>query len=394
MALLSLSEMRLALRAADHALKEASLAASIFKEIGDAAKEPEARAQVCICNAHLGKVALSKSQFPSLGDTQGALRAAKAAYQAYSQLAPSPAQADGLAAASKALSAALLATGVPTSSLPQPRDTEKLMETKDWLGLVDDLGGVASPFHESALNIRSNKEAQNVSKSKAHGNATVSKGFDRTNFKWTDPTKDFSYAMIWEPCKNMPPAAKRGPATCLAQGARTAALPLYHSIKCPDPSVVKSDEPICVHINAYDCSTNYGASLMAALHTISAMAVANLRRVTFVQLGEAPPAEGCKDAPNQQAARQIAMSPCTLALIRTARIEVPQMSLGFVAGDAASWMNCRAEMVSAIFDTHNNDGEIELMWSRKQPMQPHLIKQPLPDPITRKQFAPHEAAGA
>merc|ERR1711879_161985 len=103
--------------------------------------------------------------------------------------------------------------------------------------------------------------------------------------------------------------------------------------------------------------------------------------------GEAPYEGG--NAPNSWAARQVAMSPCTLAMLRSARIEAPQLAIGFVAGDAASWMTERDALVSAIFETIDGD-ETELMWSRGQPMMPTLIQKAMPEPVARKMKAPHE----
>jgi len=125
---------------------------------------------------------------------------------------------------------------------------------------------------------------------------------------------------------------------------------------------------------------------MAALHTVSSMVTAKLKRLTFVQVGEAP-LEGNDAAKN--AARQVALTPCMLALIRSARIEAPQLAIGFVSGDAASWMTERDALVSAIFDSIDEE-ETELMWSRRQAMMPTLIQKQLPEPLTRKAKAPHD----
>lgn len=337
-------------------------------------KSGEAQAQLCICNAHLGKVALdaAKKKFPAMADSMGAVQAAKAAYRAFSELS----DPEGIERASRSLSSALLATGVPASTMPSP---EALVQSKDLATVVSDCGGNMSPFQAPQLQVR------NVP---AAGKKQQSQQFDRTNFRWRDPTAEYCYTLIWEPYKeaNFATRKKNYNATAVSQGARSAALPLYHSLKPKDPAMT-SDGPLCVHILAYDASQDYGSSLMGSLHTISSMVTANLKKLTFVQLGEAP-YEGAK-APNQWAARHVAMSPCTLALIRSARIEVPQLAIGFVAGDAASWMTERDTIVNAIFDAPDAQ-ETELMWSRGKPMMPTLLPKPLPEPVQRKMKAPHE----
>jgi len=140
-ALLQLSEARLALKEVDHALKEANLAVSIFQEIRD--RVSEAAAQLCVCNSHLGRIALDaqKSRFPATTNTMGALRASKAAYKIYDELADTT----GKERSSRALSNALVVSGVPANTVPRP---EALVQTQDLAGAVRDCGGHYSPFHE------------------------------------------------------------------------------------------------------------------------------------------------------------------------------------------------------------------------------------------------------
>jgi len=373
-ALLQLSEARLALKEVDHALKEANLAVSIFQEIRD--RVSEAAAQLCVCNSHLGRIALDaqKSRFPATTNTMGALRASKAAYKIYDELADTT----GKERSSRALSNALVVSGVPANTVPRP---EALVQTQDLAGAVRDCGGHYSPFHEGPqLKVRHKPVESAGPEKKAI--------FERTSFKWNDPTKEFCYSLIWEPYKkgNVASKTRKYNASAVSMGARSAALPLYHSLKPQDPAQNASSGPLCVHINAYDASTNYGSSLMAALHTVSSMVTAKLKRLTFVQVGEAP-LEGNDAAKN--AARQVALTPCMLALIRSARIEAPQLAIGFVSGDAASWMTERDALVSAIFDSIDEE-ETELMWSRRQAMMPTLIQKQLPEPLTRKAKAPHD----
>jgi len=380
-ALLRLSEAHLLGRAAEPSLEAGTEALAIFQELGLVGDE--AAAQLCVSNAHLGQIALQamRNKFPARVDTVGALRAAKAALKLFGELD----DVAGKERATRTVSSALLATGVPANMVPNP---EQLVQTIDVAGLVGELGGHGSPFQEPALEVRN---VASGTASRANAALTARDVFEPKRFKWRDPLKENCYALIWEPYEDKGQAKpnQNQRVLALSQGARSTVLPLYHSLKPHDPTIgpASGDQALCVHINTYDCSTNYGASLMASLQTISAMVVAKLRRLTFVQVGEAPLES--MDSPNALAARQISMSPCTLALLRSARIEAPQLSIGFVAGDLASWMSCREELVSAVFDSIDSE-ETELMWSRTQPMMPTLIEKPLPEPTMQKKKAPHD----
>lgn len=186
-ALLQLSDARLTLqRDTEKALRGATAALTIFKEIGN--KSWEAQAQLCVCNAHLGRIALdaAKTKFPAMSDTMGAVSAAKAAYKTFSDLC----EPEGKERASRALSNALLATGVPASTMPSP---EALIKSKDLAQAITDCGGSTTPFQAPQLKVRNQAAAPKKPQSTQ---------FERTGFRWRDPTAEYCYTMIWEEYKD------------------------------------------------------------------------------------------------------------------------------------------------------------------------------------------------
>eukprot|EP00929_Paragymnodinium_shiwhaense_P110985 TRINITY_DN7838_c0_g1_i1.p1 TRINITY_DN7838_c0_g1~~TRINITY_DN7838_c0_g1_i1.p1 ORF type:complete len:424 (+),score=80.13 TRINITY_DN7838_c0_g1_i1:114-1385(+) len=386
-ALRRLSEIHLERRSADVALQHAKDALAALEKLpagGEQRESLSASAQVAVAEAQLGRIALlaEQAKLPCRADTLGALRAAKAAYRAYSAAG----DAEGKERAGRAMSAALLASGVPASMSPSP---EAACRQADLPGLLADLGAASSPFQAPELTVRG------VDKLKKPGASPgASRVFDRSSFGWTDPSADYTYQLIWEKYNRAKNKAKKLDVLAVAHGSRSSALPLYHSLRPHDPAESReaAGKPLCVHINTYNSSTNYGSCLMASMHTISSMVTGNLRKLTFVQLGECAPEGSIPGETYSTAARQVALSPAILAMIRSARIEVPQLAIGFVAGDAASWMTDREQMISAIFEQHENieEGETELMWRRGEPYMPTLKKAPLPKSIAPKFRAPHD----
>merc|ERR1711972_360528 len=114
--------------------------------------------------------------------------------------------------------------------------------------------------------------------------------------------------------------------------------------------------------------------MMSCMNTIAAMVVARLSKLTLVQMGEH--FSDWQDIRN----RPVHMYPVTLSILRSARLEAPNISIGFVCADAPSWLQDPVPIIENLFDTIE-ENESEVIYRQGEPFAPLMVARPLDEPV-------------
>mmetsp|Transcript_67152 Transcript_67152/g.216634 ORF Transcript_67152/g.216634 Transcript_67152/m.216634 type:complete len:571 (+) Transcript_67152:77-1789(+) len=340
------------------AVSAAAERASIFREMGKSLEE--AGALVLLAQAHVTRIGLKLAtcSIASAEDTMGALKAAKDGYALYAELG----ERDGMGSAMDLMYRVMMYNGVPGSVIDTISDPEELFQD------------VMSGKYSTPSNAFPPRP---VSKQlKVEEIIPTSKQLDRGKFSWNSPAGGYSYTLIWQAVKdrNMVNKKPRGSYDILALniGAKTTAVSTAFTAMSNDAA--DRNTPMVVYMSSHNCSQSYGANIMSQTSTMASMIVARLSRLTVVQFNE-----GHYDWTNTSA-RLVNFYPVTLALLRSCRIEAPTVGIGFVAGDAATWMADPAPLIENLFDTLESD-ECEIMYKRGEAFAPLIVHRPMEDGV-------------
>lgn len=332
--------------------------AKLYKETGE--QRLQAAALLALAELHVARMGrkLASCRIASADDTIAALQAAKDAYALFAL----GHNHDGQASSMRTIAHALLYNGVSPDVVERATDPEDIFQD------------VMSGKYTSAQNALPSRPMSKTLKLEEV--VPSSKQLDRGRFAWNDPTAGYSYRLIWQPAKDREARNRkpRGSYDILAlnTSSKTMAIPAIFGARSHDAS--EKNDALVVHVISHDCCTAYASTLMSTLNTISAMITARLNKLSFVQLGESH-----YDWTDTRV-RQVNMAPVTLALLRSSRIEAPHITIGFVAGDAPSWMADPAPLIESIFDTVESE-ECELMYKRGDAFAPLMIHAPMEDTV-------------
>lgn len=319
----------------------AEKAVTLYQELGDQVEE--AGATYALANAHLSALSVKQRHclLPSKQNTLGALTAAKAAYQKFSDTDNSR----GMAAATAMMQNALAVNGV------EERDVDPRADTGDMMASIQ----------------REAERLKEAKKPEKSGGLTL----NRQKFGWRDETSNYHYVLVWQHAVENLGMRRGGYKSVMFGGAdRCHSLPMYHNLKCHFNGATTDEGPLAVHISSIHSSWQYGTNIMQDVNTVSTMMTCKLAKYVFIQMHESPP-----DADEwMHRQRVIARNAVTLGIIRSARLENPTTMCGYIAIDTPTWNNNRLEVVQAIPDVVLTE-ESELMFRRGSPLCAALVQQ-------------------
>jgi len=204
----------------------------------------------------------------------------------------------------------------------------------------------------------------------------TAKQLDRASFKWMYPNSGYVYTLIWQAVKdrNVTNKKPRGAydVMTLSSGTKSTSLAQTFTTMCNEANT--RSKSMVVYVTPHDHNTAYASSIISQQSALACIITTKINTVTFVQFGE-----GHFDWTDVRA-RQVNMYPVTLALMRSCRIEVPTMNIGFVSGDAASWMADPTPLIEDMFNTLESD-ECEITYRRGEPYGPLIVHRPMEDGV-------------
>lgn len=331
----------------------------LLKELGDRAGE--ATALIDLAKSYMSKLSkkLTSCAVASAEDTIEALRAAKDAHSIFSQLRDSPGETGAL----QIVARALLYNGVHPDIVEASRDPAEIF--------ADVMAG-------KYTNSKNALPPKPLTKPlKLEEAVPDSKQLDKGKFGWNNPTAGYCYTVVWQPTKdrNVGNSKPRGQYDILTlrSGYKHNAVPTTLQLRANEAS--ERQDALMIFMTTPDHNQAYASAMMNAQQTIGGVVAAQLRKLVFVAFGEA-----FYDWTNTSA-QPIEMHSVTLALLRSARIEAPFLTIGFVGGDCASWSQDPAPMIESIFDTLESD-ECERIFKNCEPFAPAMVHKPIDENVT------------
>eukprot|EP00420_Gonyaulax_spinifera_P032615 CAMPEP_0197873944 /NCGR_PEP_ID=MMETSP1439-20131203/3585_1 /TAXON_ID=66791 /ORGANISM="Gonyaulax spinifera, Strain CCMP409" /LENGTH=572 /DNA_ID=CAMNT_0043493021 /DNA_START=56 /DNA_END=1774 /DNA_ORIENTATION=- len=332
---------------------------TVFKYLED--RNQEASALVLLAQAHVASIGLKMAtcSIPSSEDTMGGLKSAKDAFSLHADLG----NRDGMDAALGLFSRVLMYNGVPASVIETATDPEEIFQD------------VMSGKFTTSTNAFPPKPQ--LKQLKVEEIIPSSKQLDRGKFTWIAPISGFSYTLIWQAVKDRDVKNKkpRGSYDILTMNTGTKTNSLAQAFTAMSNDAAERNQSMVIYMTSHDCAKEYASSIITQQSTLACMITARLSKITFVQLGE-----GHYDWTDIRA-RQVSMYPVTLALMRSCRIEAPTVNIGYVAGDAASWIADPAPLIENLFDTLESD-ECEMIYKRGEAFGPLIVHRPMEEGVT------------
>jgi tetratricopeptide (TPR) repeat protein len=326
----------------------ARAAASLYRSMND--KDGQAGATYTLASAHLALLAIKQRTcvVPSKADTTAAMNAAREAHELYRMTG----NAEGQTKSNEIVRTILAVNGSNDSPM-----------------LTDSSGG--DEIDAGSWKYQKEKKAA------PPGGVE----FNHSKFSWRDATASNHYTLVWELevkglFQNKNAAYK---AQMISKAARSVAMPMYHCLKNSFNAAAGNEGPMMIHMNAMNSSWEYGTAMMASINTVAAMAACKLTKLVFMQVGESPP--GAVDERNK--CRQVYMSPVTLSILRTARLEMPNMTLGYIALDAVTWHSNRSEVIASLPDVLQSE-ESEVHFTKGTPIAPCIVQRPIPPQVGKQ----------
>jgi len=332
---------------------------TLFKEAADGAQEADAL--MALANIHVARMGrkIAKCSIASQEDSIAALRAARDAHGLFGY-SGNPA---GMETAMRAVAQVLLYNNVPSDVIEAVRDPHEVVQ--DVMSGKYSLRNNALPQPAFVPN---NKKIEEIVPS--------AKQLEKGKFGWNNPLAGYSYTLIWQPAKDRTVRNRRPRGSydivTLNSGAKTTSAPVLFQARSND--ACERDDPLVVYMMSTDCKESYCSTIMSVMNTMGAMIAARLTRVTFVQFDEAH-----FDWTDTKV-KQPNLHPVILGLVRSLRLEAPNIVVGFVGGDAPSWMADPAPMIESIFDTIECD-ESEMIYKKGDAFAPLLIHRPLDEAV-------------
>lgn len=325
----------------------------LFKELGDQPKE--AAAVSLLAQAHVSQIGLKLATcaIASTADTMGGLKSAKEAYALYTSLG----DRDGMDGAMGLFGRVLMYNGVSATVIETMTDPEEIYQD------------VMSGKYTTPTNAF--PPAPQVKQPKVEEIIPTARQLDRAKFTWQQPNAGYSYTLIWQAVKdrNITNKKPRGSYDVLTlnTGTKSGSLAQAFTTMCNEAN--SRNKSMVVYMTSQDHNTKYATNIITQQSTLACLITSKVNTVSFVQFGE-----GHFDWTDIRA-RQVNMYPVTLALMRSCRIEVPTVNIGFVSGDAASWMADPTPLIEDLFNTLESD-ECEICYRRGEPYGPLIVHRP------------------
>lgn len=343
----------------DLAIKAATKAADIAKESGD--KATMASTKLTLANAYVASIgkAMGKCSLASAKDSIEALKAGKEAHSLFAETGGN----DGMMEVMRTVGLVLMYNQVAPELIESATDPEQVFQ--------DVMSGRYSSAKNALPSTPSTKQM------KLEEIVPSSLQLARGKFAWRNALEGYSYTLIWQPCRDRGTfQGGRDHSSYdiigLNTGCKSSSIPALYNTRCSEPA--NRDDSLVVHMTSTNHGLSYGASMMSTMNTIAAMMASRLTKLTLVQLGEH--FSDWADVRN----RQVHMYPVTLSILRSARLEAPNLSIGFVAGDAPSWLQDPAPLIENMFDTVE-ELETEVIYRKGDPYAPLLVHRPLDEPV-------------
>lgn len=319
---------------------------------GNAEKESEAL--LALANVFVARIGrkIARCSLASSHDTIAAIKAAKDAYAACRRIGDSA----GMESAMRVVSQALLYNNVSPDAIESVTDPDQVYQD------------VQAGAYGNAKNALPRAELQTNKNLKIDDVIPSSKQLDRGKFAWNQPLASYSYALIWQSTtertvKNRRPRDSYRISTLLS-GSKLQATPALVNFRSNDAA--DRANSLVVYMLGTDCKQSYSATMMSVMNVLAGMIAARVPRITFVQFDESH-----FDWTDTKV-RECNFHPVVLGIIRSCRIEAPHVTIGFVGGDAASWMSNPAPLIESIFDTVECD-ESEVVYKKGDAFAPLLV---------------------
>jgi hypothetical protein len=298
-----------------------------------------------VATAHIAALAIKQRTclLPCQADTKGAIEAAKEASDLFSRVG----NREGSELASQAFRTVLSVNGVEGSALyGTAADTESLMSEMGKVRFAVAKSAPAPPL------------------------------FNRTKFGWRDSTTQNHYTMVWEhKVEGVGQNPNGGYRTVMrGQCSRTPAIPLYHSIKSTF-ATAPDEGPLMIHLCTKASSYTFGTSISSIMSIISEAVTCKMTTMLFICVDESP---GGSDS-EKNTIRQLYLQPTILGILRSARLEAPNLNIGFLGMDSATWHMHRSQAIAALPDVMQSE-ESEIHFYKGSPIAPTVVNKPF-DPV-------------
>merc|ERR1719401_1665249 len=188
--------------------------------------------------------------------------------------------------------------------------------------------------------------------------------WNHSKFSWRNAMDGYHFTFVWEQQVEGVGENPRGGYRSILSGktSRTIGLPMYHSLKSQFASA-PDEGPLMIHMHSMVSGWGYGTAVASTVSTITAAITCKMHNILYLMVDEAPP--GSRD--EEKAIRQIYVSPCVLAILRSCRLEAPNVNIGFLAMDSASWHASRSEVIAALPDVMQSE-ETEIHFHKGTPL--------------------------
>merc|ERR1712194_67296 len=332
---------------------------TLCKGSGDVWQEGEA--QLTLANLYATMIGrkLAKCSLASCDDSIAAMRAACAVHDLFENLGYS----DGLSNAMRVVSGVLMYNKVEAHLVDQVGRPDEV--------LADVLAGRYSS-KKNALPTEPPKKTLKVEEV-----VPSSKQLDKGKFAWTNPMAGFAYTLIWQSAADRAPTKRKPPAKydilTVAQGGERLITPA--TVLARSCTASEREKPLVLYMVSPDAKSTYASTIISIMHIVGAMITARILKITFVQFDESH-----FDWADERA-RQCHISSVVLGMLRSIRLEAPNVTVGFVGGDLSSWMTNPGPMIDSIFDTQECD-ESEVFYKRGDPFNPLLVHRAIDEATT------------
>jgi len=351
------------------AVPSAHAAAEIFRNLGDV--ESQANATYTVATAHMAAIAIKQRTclVPCQANTRGAIDAAKQASELFSQLG----SRQGEMLAMQALRTVLEVNGIEAGMLMSSGSTDALMDEMakvKWGSKEATRNVVLGSAQRGYKDMRLGQPPGGISHSYTLPEEMKSSlKFNPTKFSWRNAMDGYHFTFVWEQQVEGVGQNPRGGYRSVLSGkaSRTIGLPMYHSLKSQFSSA-PDEGPLMIHMHTMSSGWEYGTAIMATMSTITAALTCKMHNILYLVVNEAPP--GTKDEENS--IRQVYVSPSVLAILRSARLEFPNLNVGFLGLDSASWHHYRSEVIAALPDVLQSE-ETEIHFHKGTPLAGTLI---------------------
>lgn len=344
--------------ACDQAIPFAQQGIKMLREMGD--RKQEGDVLLLLAKAHVTRLGkkLGICSIPSAEDTMGALKAAKDANALFMEHGQGELQVSAI----RIIARALLYNGLEPEVIEGATDPEEIFQ-EIMTGKYSNSRNALPPAPKPQI-----QKIEEIIPS--------AKQLDKGNFKWNDPTAGYCYSLIWQPAKerNIGNNKPRGQYDIMSMVTGSKNLAISAAIAARSNDASERNEPMVVFITSKNTGQLYSTNMVNSVHTVASMITCRVTKMTFVQIGEST--YDWTDT----AAREVEMTQVTLAIARSARLEAPFLTIGFVGGDAASWLVNPGPMVENIFDVIESE-ECEVIYKHGEAFAPTIVHKPMEEAI-------------